>query len=564
MDNTQFIASANDFLAKSLTEECIDTPVRGKIPIPEAIYDFALNWDLDKRSSYYAYVGMKAFFLGSSPDTMVNEMDVVLTKSDAYENYNAKVGINVSHGYAPVACAGQVCTPTQLRGGDLPIEEYMKLETKEFVTQARYCLDDFKYLRDANTMGYLRSAKDLLGWTLGRLQSSHDWLRALMFYGDGSSIVAEIKQVITGNVKFETTRNRPPIFLRDNDVYAVFRPRPDTDTCTLVDYMDRRYRFMGFVEINGLPDLYDRTFYIKPSTDKVSGTAINAPILQKGDVLVTIKYRDIPTPNSVENTAWTPVDEVDGEGYQKFSSCAVEGIRSICNYVNKTEYKCISTEKYPMFKAHCESCCDPENPVPVGEDPQCKVFNPNMVWSAIQRSHKRTMGAYGPTVLLMNGTTYEAIRLQTIDDARFTIFKNYQDTPVDIGNDVMKWEYTTAEGIKMKILIDENMPDGHLFIAPMNVFQRINPIYSEGYYRKNGRLAFVPTQAYKTQGSVIAPDFICFIGGVPYIDAMAKWETEFTLMIPSAVTYLTDICTDFANCDAPCRNECDTPVVPSV
>jgi hypothetical protein len=532
--NEGFIADTNTFIAKCLTESCLPHPIKGKVTLPEAMYDFSFNFADGGRNEYFRYGAMRELFNNAG------EANVTMFQGENNE-WNVKIPMKVNNGYAVASCAKGGCDEVELKGGQLSDEVYMKLKTRSYKVSGKYCLNDFKYLTPDNTMGDVRSPKDLATKMLSNIQEAVDHLRAFMFYSDGSAIISEIETVITGNIKFKSTNFRQVQWLQDKKVYGVYRPLAGTNPC--LPPMEKTYLFMGWVEVVGEPDASENTFYIAASTTKVDGTIIAAPTLQAGDVFVPSQNE---WTSSSTNTMWTPITAADQAGYRQYASCAVEGLFSLCNYVGSAEYRCISTELYPMFKSDCVSCCVSERGAG-----NCKPFQPQLIWNAVNKQQLRTRGKYGATVLMMNTLTYESIRQATLDDTRFTKFYSGGET-INIGAEAFMVKYDN-----MRIIVDNNLPVGALIITAMGTFKRVSPVYGNGFHLNSPKLTFLPTSGFKTYGGVSLPDFFCIdAAGNAYVQATAMWEYEYANMIPSATTIIRDICTDFSGCADTCRAIC--------
>lgn len=531
--NNEYIAEANDFMAQCLTTPCLTDTVRGEIKLPEAMYDFRINFSDGGRPEYYRYGAMRELF------NSAGEINAVMYQ-DENSVYHAKVPMIVSDGYAATACAPFGCNQQELVGGTLPQEVYARLETRAYEVQSKLCYNEFKYMRPETTRGMFRSVKDITNYALTSIQASVDYLRAFMFYSDGSAIAAEVKTVITGNTKFQSSRMRPVIWLRTGEYYAVFRPAADANKC--LPAMQKNYSFIGWVEVTGTPDAADNTFLIKPSTTLVDNTLITAPTLQEGDVLVLSQHRGV---NSVTNSMWTQVT-APVEGFALYESCAVEGLLSVCTYAGATSYRCINLEENPIFKPNCVSCCDEESLVDT-----CRPFSAQMIWNAITNQQERTRGRFGATLMIMHGRTYEAMRQATLDDTRFTKFYSGGET-INIGAEAWRVKYDNIE-----IMVDNNLPVGVLIVTARDVFKRVIPQYDPNYPLKSAKLTFIPTGEYRTYGNSMTPDFFCVDrSGNMFFNAKAVWEYEYLNMIPSATTIFTDVCTDYYGCVDECRDIC--------
>jgi hypothetical protein len=531
MDNSS-IAQINSFVMKSLTAPCLAHPQRGNVTLGEAMYDFSFSYANNGRSEYYNYGAMREIFLSAG------EVKTAMYQDDN-NAWNAKIPMKVTEGHAVTACTKGGCNETELFGGTLSDEVYMRLTTKEFKTQGKFCLSDFKYLRRENTMGDIRGIKDLTDNLLRNIEQAFDHERGWMFYSDGTAIISTIKTVVTGNTKFISTSFRPVHWLQTNRVYAVYRPKAGQNVCLAP--MSKLYIWRGVVEVVGTPDAAENSFIIAAATTKVDNVSRSAPTLAAGDVLVPLAATG--TYNAA-NSRWTAINAADEDGYQLFAACAVEGLFSMRNYVGLTEYRCISTELYPMFKPNVIDCCDNS----LGEN-RCKPFNPNLIWDAVQNQRRRTRGKYGATTMIMDDRTYEAMRQATLGDTRFTKFYSDGQT-INIGAEAFMVKYDN-----MNIMVDNNMPTGTMVVTSKDVFKRITPEYDPTFPRTAG-LNFVEVQQFGGAGGPLPSFVTADRAGNYFLSATAIWEYEYANMVPAATTIFMNICTDFSGCTDTCRAIC--------
>lgn len=538
MDTGNF-AKINQFLMKSLTAPCLAHPQKGMVTLPEAMYDFTFNYSENGRTEYYNYGAMREVFINAGE--YAAEM-----RQDDNNAWNAIIPIKVRKANAVSGCGVGGCNETTMIGGSLGDEVFMKVNTKEFKAYGKFCLNDFKYVTPKNTtnLSEIRSPKDITRELLSAIQREVDYSRAMMFYNDGSGIVAEISEVITSQSKFRSSHKRKVQWLRNGVAYAVFRPLSSESKCLAP--MAHKYKFLGFAEVKGNPDMADNTFLVQSGTTLVAtnGASQSLPSgLTVGDVLVPLQNNGA---TDETNSMWTATSSADGDGYKTYASCAVEGIYSLLNYVGQSTYRCIDIEQFPDFKFRYDDCCDATN-----GDVQCKPFDPLMIWNEIQITQQRTGGRFGNTLLMMTERTYEAMRQATLDDVRFSRVYNNGER-VNIGANAWKITYDD-----LTFVVDNNLRERSMIITTREVFKRVTPVYGDGFYRKSGALAFVPTASYNSQQNTLTPNFVKFdSAGNAVVEAMAKWEYEYVNMVPASTAYLNSICTDFVGCAVACRDIC--------